>query len=57
MEFLFYNIVSITKIIQCEKRHISKMKVACFIDITDFLKVTYSGNSPLFRCDTVLMGK
>jgi len=38
MEFLFYNIVSITKLIQCEKRHMNKMKQTCFMDIKDFKK-------------------
>ena len=38
MEFLFYNIVSITKVIQCEKRQMSKMKATCFMDIMDFYR-------------------
>jgi len=57
MEFLFYSIVSITKVIQCEKRHISKMQATYFMDITDFSEVTYRANSTLFRCDSVSLGK
>ena len=36
MEFFFYNIVLITKFIQCEKRHMYKIKATCFMDIMDF---------------------
>jgi hypothetical protein len=57
MEFLFYNIVSITKFIQCEKRHMNKVKATCFMDIRDFLEVTYNGSSTLFRCDSASLGK
>ena len=35
MEFLFYNIISITKFIQCEKRHMNKVKATYFMDIID----------------------
>jgi hypothetical protein len=57
MEFLFYNIVLITKFIQCGKRYMNKMMATPFMDIMDFLEVTHSGNSALFRCDSVSLGK
>jgi hypothetical protein len=49
IEFLFYNIVSIIKFIQCEMSHLYKMKAICFMDITDFFEVTHSGNSTLLN--------
>jgi len=35
IEFLFYDIISITKFIQCEKRHMNKAKATYFMDIID----------------------